>query len=210
MHSKAGEPYDVLHKIPAMTPREVHDALTEYGMAWTGAGVAVECGAWLGATCAALCMGLERAGYKKPMWLFDGWKANSEEVRKASEQGQYIHIGQNLEPICRTNVGRVSTIPLICRRGAIQVARWWGQPIEIFVLDAAKSSPAFDRTLNTFGPSWIPGVTVVGLLDFYYARKIGREPNQERWIAEHADSFTLLRKFSNCSCAFFRYDGGVW
>lgn len=211
MEGQYGECYDPVADIPAMTPESVHKALTGYGAAWSGRGVAVECGSWLGATCAALCLGLEKAGYDRSVYCYDRWKANAEEVEKARAQGQDIEVGQNLAPIFRANVRRATNINIWTNRIAqIHMATWHDRlPIEIFLLDAAKSSPGFERTLDVFGPYWVPGA-VVGLLDFYFARKMGRRPNQEQFVEAHGDAFELIQDFDGCSSAFFRYRGGLW
>jgi len=66
-------------QIPAMTPEHVHDYLTKIGAGWTGEGVAVELGSWFGATAFYLLQGLVFAGYNKPFYCYDRWKANKEE-----------------------------------------------------------------------------------------------------------------------------------
>ena len=82
-----------------MSPPVVHDYIRDLGRNWTGAGVAMEAGCWLGATSAALLEGLVEAGYDKTYWAFDRWVANMAEASKAQEQGVTIGVGQNLLPI---------------------------------------------------------------------------------------------------------------
>jgi len=192
-----------------MTPKPVHDYLIDVGSDWKDDGVAVECGSWLGASCAALCLGLEKAGYEDIMYCFDRWHSNEEEVGKAVKQGQRIANNQNLRPKFLDNVDAVTDIGIETQRTRISESNWCGRDIEIFLLDAAKSSPRFDRTLDIFGPHWVDGA-IVGLMDFYFARKIGRVPNQEEYVEDHADSFELVKEFDGCSVAFFRYTGGIW
>jgi len=201
------------HGIPSMTAAVVLESLTKLGATWR-VGLAVECGSWLGATCAALAAGLVRAGYDRPIHCFDQWRATWSEVRKAGEAGVRIEPGQNLEPLFRANV--TPTYPdLVTHRGPIQGAKWTGEPIAFFLLDGAKTEPAFSATLRTFGPSWVPGLTVVGLLDyFYWQKQIGprlREHyrNQARFVETHEDSFRLMRGWYGLSSAIFRYEAPI-
>jgi len=196
-----------------MTSTRVLTYLREIGAGWTGRGVAVECGCWLGATCAALAEGLTRAGYDRPIYCFDHWLAICSEVAKAARQGCTLHVGQNLEPVFRQNVAPFYS-DLVTRRGPIQRAQWNGTPIGIFLLDAAKSDPFFMQTLRIFGPAWIPGEAVIGLMDFYYYRKFTGEMRnllhcQERFVQRHTDCLTPLRQFPKLSPAFFAYTGTI-
>lgn len=197
--------------IPAMTPVAVHDYLRKVGRSWSGDGLAVECGSWLGATTAALGQGLLEAGYDGYVHCYDRWKANAEEVGKAEAQGQNISAGQNLRPVFRDNVLKAAPgVQLHTIRDEIRKATWPdAEPIEIFLLDAVKQDPGFTTVMNTFGPSFVEGATI-GLMDFYYARKIGRDAHQEQWAEQHSDSLTMIKEFDNASCAFFRYEGGIW
>ena len=70
-----------------MTPVEVHDYLRELGTQWTGQGVAMELGCWLGASSVPLLEGLVQVGYDKLFWAFDRWIANKQQVREAREVG---------------------------------------------------------------------------------------------------------------------------
>ena len=55
-----------------------------------------------GATCAALASGLVEAGYDRPVYCFDRWKANRGQVRKAAERaGLSLRRWANLEPVFR-------------------------------------------------------------------------------------------------------------
>ena len=199
---------DRLADIPTMSPTSALEYLHEVGSHWSGKGVAVECGSWLGATCAALAAGLVQAGYDRSIYCYDRWKATHREVAKAGRKvGLAIRRGDNLEPIFRTYVNPIYA-KLETFRGKIEKARWVGEPIEVFLLDAAKHEPAFTRTLRIFGPSWIPGTTVVGFLDFYYYHKIrGWRQRmfrcQERFVEKHAGSFERLHEIG--TNAFFRY-----
>ena len=197
--------------IPAMTPPEVHEYLREIGREWSGKGLAVECGCWLGATTAALGQGLADAGYEGDIICFDRWKANGEEVGKAETQGVDLRVNQNLQPVFEAFVRQACPfIGFHAVRGEIRNMQWPNKDkIEIFLLDAVKQDPGFTTVMNTFGPAFVEGATI-GLMDFYYARKIGRRRDQERWAEKHSENLTLIKEFDGASCAFFRYEGNIW
>ena len=200
--------------IPAMTPESVHKYLYEIGRRWKGQGMAIELGSWLGATAAALGHGLKEAGYDMPFYCYDRWIANSEEVEKAKLQGMKIKTGQNLLPIFLENV-RPYYRDIRAFRGPItDQLRWNGEPIEICIFDAPKRNPTFAHAIRELSPCWIPGTTILGLLDIYFYREKGCKKReacmvQERFIKENKNSFSLLAQWPDqCDCAFFEYQGG--
>ena len=200
--------------IPAMTPECVHKYLYEIGRRWKGQGVAVELGSWLGATAAVLGQGLKEAGYDKPIYCYDRWTANHEEVEKARLQGVKIKEGQNLLPLFLDNVlphyGDIYAV-----RGSItDTLKWHGEPIEFCILDAPKRNPTFSYAIRELSPYWIQGTTILGLLDIYFYREKGCKKReacmvQERFIKENINSFSMLAQWPDqCDCAFFEYQGG--
>lgn len=196
-----------------MTPECTHDYLREIGRGWTGKGVAIELGSWLGATAVPLAQGLVEAGYDQPFYCYDRWKANESEVRKAKDQGIKISVGQNLEPLFLANILPVYSNIRTIRGSIINTLRWKNNPIEIFILDAAKRNPAFAHVIRQLSPHWIPGVTVLGLLDYYFYRHCtGKKREacmvQERFINLNKDSFVLIKAWPKCTNVFFRYEGG--
>ena len=200
------------NKIPSMTPPYVHDYLTELGRQWEGKGVAIELGSWLGATAAALLTGLVEVGYDKPFYACEAWEANEAQVKKAKEQGVKIEVGQNLLPLFINNI--VPIHPNIkASRGKISkvIGNYPGEPIEICIFDAPKTNPTFMEAIRTLSPYWIPGVTVLGLLDYNHykvmkgkKRKLNMAPIQ--FMKHYGKCFTIMKEWSGCSCVFFRYD----
>jgi len=203
--------------IPAMSPKEVHDYLRELGRAWTGAGMAMEVGCWLGATSAALLEGLVEAGYNKPFWAFDRWCANEAEVRKAAQENVTLVPGQNLRPIYRENITKIyNNVKMIQGRIPDRFRSFKRAPIEICIFDAPKCNPIFIDSVKILEPHFIPGVTVFGLMDYYFylRRRNGeRKPDWEKFLApvefieKHSEHFTMLKDFKdNGSCVFFKYE----
>ncbi len=199
--------WDRLLKIPRMTQLSHLNYLFELGAGWQGQGVVVECGCWLGASAAAVALGLSRAGYDRPLYCFDRWTAVPTEVAKASARGIDVVDGQNLEPIFRSHVEPF--YPQIeTNRGKIEKATWNGAPIELFLIDAAKREPRFLKTMRIFGPSFIPGVTKIVFLDFdYYKRFEGEDREsfqcQQRLVESQPDSFKPLKSID--PIASFQY-----
>jgi len=203
--------------IPAMSPPVVHDYIRDLGRAWTGQGTAMEVGCWLGATSAALLEGLVEAGYDRTYWGFDRWQANEAEARKAAEQGVNIGVGQNLQPMFMKNVkARYEAIQAV--RGNIpRTLNFYSpaEPIEICMFDAPKRNPTFIDSINMLLPHFIPGVTVLGLLDYHFYISRRDDQQKEDWekflapvnfIRKYKENFELMAEFPNDgSCAFFKY-----
>ena len=215
---KADQMHSANYKgIPAMSPPEVHKYLNEIGRGWTGKGVAMEVGCWLGATSAALLEGLVDVGYDRTFWAFDRWRANESEVMKAAEQGVEIYHGQDLGPLYRENVAPIySGIRQVKGRVPWKFDSYNGDPIEVCLFDAPKRNPVFKECIQFCGPHFIPGVTVLGLMDYYFYRSrrdIQQNPDWVEFLAPvkfidtYSAHFTKLREFpNNGSCAFFKYE----
>ncbi|KKK53677.1 hypothetical protein LCGC14_3092410 [marine sediment metagenome] len=145
------------------------------------AGIGYGVGCWLGATSAALLEGLVEAGYDKPFWAFDRWEANAAEIRKAREQGVALKLGQNLHSVYLQNVCKVyPKIKAIRGRIPPTLKSYSGDPIEFCMFDAPKRNPMFVKSIHLLLPYFIPGVTVLGLLDYYfYARRRDIQKNED-------------------------------
>jgi hypothetical protein len=203
--------------IPAMSPPEVHEYLNEIGRGWTGAGVAMEIGCWHGATSAALLEGLVEAGYDKPYWAFDRWRANPSEARKAAEQGVEIQIGQDLSPVFHRNVAPVyPNLKQVQGKVPHRLHQYKEEPIEICLFDAPKKNPVFMECIRFCEPMFIPGVTILGLMDYYFYRSRRDVQKNNDWVRflapvkfidTYKEHFTMLREFpDNGSCVFFKYE----
>ena len=199
-------------KIPAMTPQCVHDYLIKIGSEWTGKGVVVELGSWLGATAVSLLEGLKKANYCRHIYCFDRWKASQQEVIKAKEQGVQLDVGQDLVNIFLENVKPVYK-HFVLHKGNIKdtIKRYGGGEIEICLFDAPKTDPLFSQCIDVLSKYWIPGVTVLGLLDYYSYKKNKGMAGMKmlapvNFIEQHKDSFEKIAEWPDkCSCVFFKY-----
>jgi len=199
--------------IPTMVADDALDYIERIGARWTGRGVAVECGSWLGRSFAHLCMGLRSAGYDREIHSYDRFEANDDEVEKAAAQGVELCAGQDTTSLFLENVMPYYS-HVRAHRGRIERASWCGDPIEIFLIDAAKREAPFKATLRTFGPSFIPGVTIIGLMDFNFHRK-KEPPRDEPYLYQHrmvkrlGEKLELMRDWVVKDPAFFRYAKSV-
>lgn len=209
-HSKIDK-YHALEGIPAMTSPQVHEYLEELGTSWTGAGTAMELGCWLGASSIALLRGLNKAGYNKPYWAFDAWKATWDQIPKAAAQGVFLKLGQDVEPLFRLNVDPVYS-DVRSHKGPLPSELFYydESPNEICIFDAPKTDPTFSLCVKILSPFWIPGVTVLGLLDYnFYLRHSGtkREAFRApvRFMEKYGEHFVVEKQWDNECVVFFRY-----
>ena len=196
--------------IPTMTPVEVHDYLRELGRNWTGQGVAMELGCWLGASSIPLLEGLVKAGYDKHFWAFDRWVANEQQVREAKAVGVNLKLGEQLSNKYLANVNPTYH-RLICIAGMLPLTleSYTKAPIEICIFDAPKKNPTFLNCIKALHKYWIPGVTILGLLDYYfYERKSGINQRDlmapVKFMKANEGCFTELESFKQARPSFFR------
>ena len=196
--------------IPSMTPRIVHKYLYDLGSSWTGQGIAIELGSWLGGTAFPLLEGLSVAGYDKVFYVYDRWIANNEQVIKAKEQGVKIKENQDLKPLFLDNIK--STIKIECIQGDIQrnIKDYNKGLIEVCIFDAPKINPCFEISMKSLMPYFIDGATI-GLLDFnFYLKKKGKQREKllapVRFIDKYYKNFIKIAEWKDqCSCAFFKF-----
>ena len=200
------------YKIPNMIAVSVQDYLYEIGRAWSGQGVAIELGSWCGGSSVPLLTGLVEAGYDRPFYAYDRWKTNVEEVGKLKKYEIQAEVGQDLLPIFERNVRAVyNNIVAVKGRIENEIGRYSGDRIEICIFDAPKKNPVFSKAVEVLSPYWIPGVTILGLLDynFYLKFKGGKRENFKapvQFMEQYGDHFEQLKSFwPNTSCVFFRY-----
>lgn len=196
-----------------MTPPRVHEYLEQIGRKWTGLGVAVELGAWLGASSAALLTGLVEAGYNLPYYVYDRWIANEAQVKKAHTVGVTITDGQDLLPLFLKNVSGYKHINTVQGNISNTIHTYPGGPIEVCLFDAPKRNPVFTVAIQAVLPHFIPGVTVLGLLDYYFHRF--RHPQDGRFLApvkfieQNSRYFKKIKEWTEPdamhSPVFFRY-----
>lgn len=209
-HSKIDK-YHAKDGIPAMTSPQVHTYLNELGASWTGNGTAMELGCWLGASSVALLQGLVQAGYNKPYWAFDAWTATKDQIPKAKAQGVYLQLGQNTQPLFLNNVWKNYRQVHACKGGLPgTLAEYDKEPIEFCLFDAPKTEPIFSMCIERLHSYWIPGVTVLGLLDYhFYQRHSGSKRKKFRapvnFMERHGHHFKIEKQWPDECVVFFRF-----
>lgn len=133
----------------------------------------VEIGCWLGAGTAQLALAIRELGLagKLSLHCYDYWQASGGEVLDAAAAGVTFAPGEDTLPWVRSMLEPFD-VDIHFHKGAIEAARWEHGPIAFHIDDAAKFPSQFNHVIRTFGPSWIPGVTRVLLMDYHFWRKV--------------------------------------
>ena len=203
--------YELANRIPSMGGMKIGPVLRQVARAAAGGTSIVEVGCWLGAGTAQLALGLrerEREG-RVSLHCFDRWQAQPVEIAKAAKKGVSISVLENTLPRVQRTLEPFE-VPIQFHQGDILHARWEGSPISVYVDDASKTLPFFYRSLATFAPFWIPGETVILLMDFYRWRKTGapKDQCQQHVVEAISDCFTPIAhegRATESPLAMFRY-----
>jgi len=201
------------NKIPAMTSPGVHTYLEQLGSEWTGQGCAMELGCWLGASSIPLLRGLVKAGYDRDFWAFDRWWVKQDQIDKAAKQGFKLVKGQDSSLIYLKNVKAIySKINAFRTELPGGLTNYPGGRIEILILDSVKRNPVFPDTMNYLLPYCIPGVTIIGLLDYHFWERLEGEKRKAmrapiEFMEKYGEHFSLLNEWKiEDVCAFFKYE----
>lgn len=127
-------------------------------------------------------------------------------MRKPKIIGLALEVGQDTLGLTREFLS-LFPVPISYHKGRIQDARWGKGPISVYVDDAAKQTVPSYHVLRTFGPHWIPGATVVVLMDFDFWKKSGNPDHKVQAIfirrfADHFEPFPLEDGESHDGAAF--------
>ncbi len=162
----------------------------------------VEVGCWLGAGTAQLALGIRvrQSAGRVRLHCYDRWQANVAEVEKAAHWGVVLSTGQDTLPHTRRTLEPFE-VPVEFHKGDIADARWEGGPISVYVDDASKKWQTFHHVLLTFGPHWIPGETVVVLMDYNIWKSTGAEEHkcQKQFIEANSRCFQPIHYVGRAS-----------
>lgn len=156
--------------IPTQCPRTVHDAIAAIVTALPPNACVVELGCWLG----GLTRTMAEARPDVRIHAFDRFVARGQEPRKALDQGVPLRMGESTLPLAIAALKDLPNVTL--HAGDIRQTRWnfngmgssmnAESPIHLFVDDACKHPETWAHALKTFQPSWVPGETIIALLDY--------------------------------------------
>lgn len=204
--------FSSVNKIPSMGGRGIGGYLYQAGLNHSGKGDVVEVGSWLGSSCAYVALGLSEIKSNARIHCFDRftYKGEKQELVKALD----LKMDQDLTPIFRANVLPVYPHIRACRTDIMDIG-WKEGPIEIYIDDASKKPEQFLHVLKVFGPSFIPGCTVLILMDFnmylkkdtYTTEQLARYRCQKDILDKLQDYFRPLESFWPAkSMASFLYE----
>lgn len=172
----------------------------------------VEAGAWLGAGTWHLADAAASRVPSPPLHVYDRFQANKTEAERASAAGIPLEAGADTLDVVKRHISTVST-KVNFHKCDLTQCEWNGDPVGLLVDDAAKQSKLFSALLTTFGPSFVPGETVLVLMDFHYWKKHETSPNvdeyraQADFMAAHTHAFQHMGdpNIRKTSTAVFRY-----
>jgi len=207
--------YNHMIKIPTMTDLDGREELREAASKVRPGRNIVEVGAWLGACTVFLAAGILQSGNKNPLHVYDNFVATNTEKEKADKQGvsisanvEYINLfDSHMAPL--DNLG-VKITKHVCN---IKTCKWAGGKIGLYVDDAAKKKTAFNHVMKTFYPYFMPGETILFLMDYYfYERKTEKSYEYQKFFMEsHKKNFKFIKRIGDSCNAVFLYTGGsLW
>jgi hypothetical protein len=198
------------HDIPSMEGDESLSFLFDIAKELEDTGAVVECGSWLGGSIAPVAQALSEADSQIEIHCYDRWEADEVEVAKAAKDGISLTEGQDTLPIFLDYVDGIYP-HIVPHKTDLLEATWTGQPISLFIDDASKDPRVFRKVMKTFGPSFVPGETVVVLMDYQIHKTTGSEINkrlrrcQRNFIEANSESFERIADFENSSGVAFKY-----
>lgn len=193
-------------KIPSMGGSEIGAQLYNWA-AYSQPGTAiVELGTWMGAGTEHLARGAEVSGCT--VHCFDRFTARGSEIDKARDHGISLRPRQDTLPLVKNYLMAHNNIQY--HKTEIAAATWNGPKISVHVDDACKREQMFIKAIETFSPYWIPGGTIVVLMDYYWGDRHPDEPDaqiQKRFIEANEENFQHLCDWKGLSCSAFLYLG---
>ena len=202
---------EAVRRIPSMGGREIGRDLREWAAACQDGTAIVELGCWLGAGTAQMALGVRASGRSVVVHAYDQFEVSAGEVAKAAAHGVALRDGQDTSGRVLETLREIGALVTL-HKGDIRRATYSGPGIALHVDDCCKRNYLFLPALRTFGPHWMPGVTVVVLMDFWYFERPGVDAAlrfQHDWMAEHRECFEVIKeRMPGTSAAAFRYLGG--
>jgi len=140
---------------------------------YTGQGTIIDAGSFLGKSAWFLAQGLRaNPGFdseRDRIHCFDNFLVNDELTIDFIARGlhQTMHIGESTRAIFERQVAPVRDL-LEVHEGDFHVAPWKRQPIEILMVDIAKTEALGKRVVAGFFPDLVPGCSIVIHQDYHH------------------------------------------
>lgn len=124
----------------------------------------VEVGSWLGRSALHLAADIKHSGLPAKLHCFDGftWAPSD-----SNNSDLPLKPGDSFLPYFQQNVASYRDL-VSSHRNRIADITWPGDPIEVLLLDAPKKLKEITRCLEVFGPSLVPGKSIIAIQDYQY------------------------------------------
>lgn len=196
--------------IPSMGGLKIGKELRDWASKTESGTAVVELGVWLGSGSEHLALGIQDSGNNVELHCFDNFKTTRSEAMK-TVRGIKLIKDQDTLPLVKKYLSKIK-VNIIYHKGNVIRAKWKNKPISLYVDDVCKRTKKFNHAIKTFSPFWIPGKTIIVLMDYYWHKKHLKEPDaqcQPEFINKYKKCFRHLKDWKFSSCAAFLYLGGL-
>ena len=163
-----------------------------------GLGEIVDLGAFVGGSGAALAQGVARAGRKTPVHLYDRFTANEATKQKMLySKGIASFEGRDTLPLVRDLLAPWQDIVRL-HPGDLLAQGWPGTPIELLIVDIAKSTDLADFAAQTWFPALMAERSILVHQDFLH----DLQPWLPAQMELFADFFTPLAQVGRDSMVY--------
>ena len=197
-------------EIPSMGGGALKDLFFVNAKEATDGSAIVELGTWLGAGTKHIADGVKASGNNVEIHTYDDFIIRGNEVQKAAKFGVKVEANKNCLPLVKKFLSAYNNI--IFHKGEITKTEWNKKPIHMYIDDACKYEENFIKALKIFSPYWIPGKTIIVLMDFYFYLLRSYDEGlkfQFDFIKSHSDNFKPIIKYEKLCTAVFLYKGGL-
>ena len=206
-------------KIPSMGGRQIKKYIFEAVKDLKDGYSVVELGTWLGAATAQIALALMCYGKSNPIYSYDKFIVSGRQPLKAKKEGWKIDKRDVIYDRVKKHLSVFPTdITLV--KGMITDQEYDKEPIGLYIDDALKQEERFLKGLKIFGKKFVPGETVMILMDYYLWQKWDDEKYkfQYKYMNANKDKFELLVDNIDSTYnptegkeggAIFRYKGGL-
>lgn len=179
--------------------RELADLLIEAAARVPRGQSIVDIGPYLGSTTAYLALGA-RPGVV--IHAYDTWDAGICGMREKARRYHGLDLPDDFLPLFERNL-RPFGRTILVHVGDVRGATWGGAPIGLLVDDIGVDAEYTAAKMAAFGPSLVPGATLV-LCDYYWHESKAGEVfrGQRRWFEAHRERYRLAGRAGEVAAVF--------